>query len=877
MEWTSNSIRQAFLDFFKDKEHTIVASAPIVVKDDPTLMFTNAGMNQFKGVFLGSEDATSVRIADSQKCLRVSGKHNDLEEVGRDHYHHTMFEMLGNWSFGDYFKAEAIEWAWKLLTDVYGLDTSRVYVTIFKGDEGLGLEIDQEAHDLWSKWIDPKRILPCGKRDNFWEMGETGPCGPCSEIHFDMRSEEERQTTDGAKLVNADHPEVIEIWNLVFIQFNRTEKGELSNLKNKHIDTGMGLERLARVLQTAKSNYDIDVFAGLIECISELSSQAYSASESLRDVAFRVIADHVRAVSFCIADGQLPSNTGAGYVVRRVLRRAIRYGFSQLKMTEPFIHQVSEKLIDDMGGHYPELVKNKQLITRVIQEEERSFLQTLDKGLERIGQYMEEHKGKPISGQFAFELYDTYGFPIDLTQLIAGESNVSVDMDGFRTELKQQKDRSRQASKAEFGDWIELREGSGAEFIGYDELTADAHVLKYRKVKLKGGDSFQVVLDKTPFYAESGGQVGDQGTLTFESGETVKVVDTKKEHGDIIHFVSRLPGDLQGDVKARVDSARRNEIKKNHSATHLLHHVLRAKLGSHVEQRGSLVAPDRLRFDFSHFEKISPEQLEEIETAVSAWVRMDDTLEEWRKMPIEQAREMGAMALFGEKYGDQVRVVKFGESVELCGGTHVAKTGDIDGFKIVSESSIASGIRRIEALVGKSRDEYVNERLAMLDQVELLFGNRSNVVSAIEKMQSDIKMLGRELESFKQKEQQGVQKQLLDAARTEPGYRLVSARFEEMDGKVLKDTVHQLTSGQQDLVVIVGATMEDKVSLIVGISKEVQSDLGLDAAKVIKEVSSEIAGGGGGQGFLAMAGGKNKQGLDRALVHAEEIIRIQAS
>lgn len=877
MEWTSNNIRQAFLDFFSDKQHEVVASAPIVIKNDPTLMFTNAGMNQFKGIFLGTEEPRSKRVVDSQKCLRVSGKHNDLEEVGRDHYHHTMFEMLGNWSFGDYFKAEAIEWGWKLLTEVYQLDKSRIYVTVFGGDKELGLDLDQEAVDLWANWIDKERILPFGKKDNFWEMGETGPCGPCSEIHFDLRSDEDRQTQDGAELVNADHPGVIEIWNLVFMQFDRKENGTLDLLKHKHIDTGLGLERLARVLQGAKSNYDIDLFSGLIDRIASVSGKAYGGTEETKDVAFRVIADHVRAVSFCIADGQLPSNTGAGYVVRRVLRRAIRYGFSQLGMKEPFIHEVAQKLIEEMGGHYPELNKNKQLITKVILEEEKSFLQTLDKGLERIAAYMKENSGKAISGEFAFELYDTYGFPIDLTRLIASEQGVEVEQSGFETELQKQKDRSRKASKAEFGDWVVLQEGVGNNFTGYDSLTGSAQVLKYRRVKLKGGDSYQIVLSETPFYAESGGQIGDKGQLVFESDETVKVLDTKKEHGDIIHFVQSLPDNPEGSVQTQVAGHLRNEIRKNHSATHLLHYTLRDRLGTHVEQKGSLVADDRLRFDFSHFEKITQEQLEEIEKQVIELISVDTELQEWRAMPIEEAKQMGAMALFGEKYGDQVRVVKFGDSVELCGGTHVGRTSEIGGFKVISEASIASGIRRIEALTGKAYEQHVRTRLGLLTEIEELVAAKGDVVTAIKKLQQENKALTKEREAWKQKEQQGIEMEIKNALNEHDGYRLAKLRFDELDGKVLKEAAHHVSSSGDDIIIVAGSTAADKVSLVVAISKSLQSRLGVDASKVIKEVSPEIAGGGGGQNFLAMAGGKNKQGLHGALEKAEEIIRIQAS
>jgi len=877
MEWTSNQIRQTFLDFFRGKQHEIVPSAPIVVKDDPTLMFTNAGMNQFKGIFLGNIDAEFKRIADSQKCLRVSGKHNDLEEVGRDHYHHTMFEMLGNWSFGDYFKEEAIAWAWELLTDVYKLDKNRIYVSFFQGDEQQGLARDEEALRIWRKYIDEDRILPFGRKENFWEMGETGPCGPCSEIHFDLRSEAERKAVDGSTLVNADHPSVIEIWNLVFIQFNRMEDASLVNLREKHIDTGMGLERLARVLQKTDSNYDIDLFKGLIEEVEKATGKSYKGSDSLADVAFRVIADHVRAVSFCIADGQLPSNTGAGYVIRRILRRAIRYGFSQLEMKEPFIYQIAGRLVDIMGGHYPELVQNRELVSRVIQEEERSFLLTLEKGLEKIGNYLKQNVNMPVSGEFAFELYDTFGFPIDLTHLIAAEHEVEVDMEAFEQELNKQKERSRQASRAEFGDWVILEEGPNSEFVGYDLLKTETRVMKYRKAKVKGRDTYQMVLERTPFYAESGGQVGDQGTLIFTSGE-VRVLDTKRENNEIIHLVSGIPSSVDDPtVIAEVDSQRRKNIQKNHSATHLLHYVLRDELGKHVEQRGSLVAPDRLRFDFSHFERIPEETLERIGSRVSALITADQPLEEWRGMPIQEAKAMGAMALFGEKYGNNVRVVKFGNSVELCGGTHVARTADIEGLIIVSEGSVASGIRRVEALTGEAYHQYINERLGVLKNLEEKLGGPKDVLQAVEKLQAELKDLQHQIEGYRQAEQRNIERTLLKNIKEEKGYRLINYRVDGVEGKVLKDVAFNIIGKDDDIVLITGGVHHDKVSVVIGISKGLADRQKWDASGIIREISPTIDGGGGGQKFLAIAGGKNKQGLDQALVLADEIIRIQAS
>lgn len=872
MNWTTNQIRKTFLQFFEEKQHEIVASAPIVIKDDPTLMFTNAGMNQFKGVFLGNESRGINRAADSQKCLRVSGKHNDLEEVGRDHYHHTMFEMLGNWSFGDYFKQEAIDWAWELLTEVYGLDKDRIYVSVFSGDENLNLELDIEAKDIWSKHVESDRILPFGRKDNFWEMGETGPCGPCSEIHYDLRSAEDRLSIDGATLVNQDHPEVIEIWNLVFIQFNNHEDGTLSNLKAKHVDTGMGLERLARALQNVDSNYNVDSFQTLIQEIEILSNKKYTGSDELYDIAFRVISDHVRAVSFCIADGQLPSNSGAGYVIRRVLRRAIRYGFSQLDLKQPFIYKVAQKLIDSMGDAYPELVRNQTLIVKVIQEEEKSFLQTLDKGLDRIAHYLKQDVDQ-INGVFAFELYDTFGFPIDLTKLIAEENDLTVDLLGFKAELSKQKVRSRQASKAEFGDWIVLDDSPNSEFLGYDQLSELTRVMKYRRAKVKGKETFQVILEKTPFYAESGGQVGDRGFLEF--GDTsIDVIDTRKENNEFIHFVSSLPENLEGEVLANVDGALRQEIMKNHSATHLLHYALRDLLGNHVEQKGSMVAADKLRFDFSHFEKISEDEIEKIEWEVRQLIREQMSLEDFRSMPISKAKEMGAMALFGEKYGDEVRVVKFGDSIELCGGTHVENTASIGGFKIVSEGSVASGIRRIEALTGIAYQEYVSTRLELVSKLEDILGNPKDVHIAIEKLITENKNLSKELDGFKVLQQNQIRDSIAISAEANGDYRFVVKEFDGVGGKMVKDALFAATSSADDLLALALGHSDDKPYIIVAISKALADSKNLDAGTIVRSLAKHINGGGGGQKFLAMAGGKTKQGLREALVHANEIVKF---
>jgi len=870
MEWTTRKVRSRFQEYFKEKGHHIVPSAPIVIKDDPTLMFTNAGMNQFKSIFVGNEETQYTRIADTQKCLRVSGKHNDLEEVGRDHYHHTMFEMLGNWSFGDYFKKEAIDYAWELLVEVYGLDKDRLYVSIFSGDEELGLEVDNEAQQLWLSHVPSDRILKFGRKENFWEMGETGPCGPCSEIHVDLRSDEDRKKLDGRSLVNMDNPEVIEIWNLVFMQFNRLENGKLEPLKNKHIDTGMGLERLVRVLQGVSSNYDTDIFAALIQTIEKETKQKYKRSSELTDVAFRVVADHVRAVGFCIADGQLPSNTGAGYVIRRVLRRAIRYGFSQLNMKEPFINNVALRLIDEMGTDFPELKRNKDLIIKVIKEEENSFLSTLEKGLDKLNAIFQAGGEKVISGEVAFELYDTYGFPIDLTNLIASEKEWNVDMSGFAKALEVQKNRSRSATKTSFGDWTIVNDGPNSVFLGYDQLLCTTKIAKYRSATVKSKEVVQLVLVETPFYAESGGQVGDSGTLTID-GQQIQVFDTKKENNEIIHFVSEAVKSPASEVVADVNAARRSDIKKNHSATHLLHHALRQVLGTHVEQKGSLVSPDKLRFDFSHFEKISDKQIKQIETIVQERIQEQIELQEWRKMPIDDAKQMGAMALFGEKYGSEVRVVKFGDSVELCGGIHVDKTSEIGGFKIVSESSVASGIRRIEALTGKAFSTYISHALELIDSINEELAHPKDILAAIQKLQHEVRNSQKLIENFEQREKGRLKESLLQSVETIGERQVLIQRVNGIDGKSTKDTVYELTLEVNNLVAIVGGEYESKPYLVVGVSKALSESQGIDASKLVRELATEIDGGGGGQKFLAMAGGKNSKGLQRALDRAKSL------
>ena len=874
MSLTTREIRQTFLQFFEKKSHAIVPSAPIVLKDDPTLMFTNAGMNQFKGVFVGNEDAKEKRVADTQKCLRVSGKHNDLEEVGRDHYHHTMFEMLGNWSFGDYFKEEAIAYAWELLVDVFKLDPDCMYVSVFAGDDELGLGSDEEAVAIWKQHVAEDRILHFGRKDNFWEMGETGPCGPCSEIHYDMRSADDRAKIDGRELVNQDDPEVIEIWNLVFMQFSRQEDGSLNTLKEKHIDTGMGLERLARALQGKTSNYDIDLFATIIQKIEGLTGKEYTGGESRKDIAFRVIADHVRAISFCIADGQLPSNTGAGYVVRRVLRRAIRYGYSELGMGKPFIYQVFEAMKAEMGEDFPELNRNAVLIQKVLQEEEVSFLVTLERGLNRLEQYFKENPSlQEVEGSVAFELYDTYGFPIDLTQLIASEHSKGVDMKGFQAALTEQKDRSRKASKASFGDWTILDDGSNSTFLGYDQLTSDSRVMKFRKATVKGKEVAQLVLDQTPFYVESGGQVGDKGIL-ISGDQKINVFDTKKENNEIIHFVDALPHDPSMTLQAKVAEERREEIKKNHSATHLLHHVLRDVLGTHVEQKGSLVAPDRLRFDFSHFEKIDAATLKRIEADVTEMVDAHIPLQEERSLPIEEAKKRGAIALFGEKYGGKVRVVQFGESIELCGGTHVTNSADIQGFKLVSEGSVASGIRRVEAITGKAYREYLERIEEEYKQINELLGQPKSLLETVQKLQADLKSAQKQIESFEAEQKKGLIDDWRKAFSQVEGCERLIEEVEGVDGKMVKDMVYQLTLEADDRIAVVAGSSDGKPYIVVGISKSLAQAYNLNASNWVRELAQHINGGGGGQPFLAMAGGKNEQGLQRALVHANEIIKI---
>lgn len=863
---TSQQIRQQFLDHFAKRGHAIVPSAPMVVKDDPTLMFTNAGMNQFKDLFLGNRPAKDKRVADTQKCLRVSGKHNDLEEVGHDTYHHTMFEMLGNWSFGDYFKKEAIQWAWELLVDTYKIDPTSIYVTYFGGDADDGLDADNETRDLWLKHLPADRVMPFGRKDNFWEMGDTGPCGPCSEIHVDVRPEAERKARPGAELVNRDHPQVVEIWNLVFMQFERKADGSLHPLPAQHVDTGMGFERLCMVLQGKQSNYDTDVFQPLIQAIAKRSGKTYG-QEAKADIAMRVVADHLRAIAFAIADGQLPGNTGAGYVIRRILRRAVRYGYSFLGLHEPFIHGLVAMLSDQMGAQFPELAKQQALITSVIKEEEQAFLRTLETGTKRLEQLVAESDGV-LNGAKAFELLDTFGFPIDLTRLMAREHGMEVDMDGFEAELKKQKDRSRAATAITTGDWNEVAPGSTA-FVGYDELKVEARILRWRQVKDKAGDRFQVVLDRTPFYAEGGGQVGDQGWLE-QGGRKVAVLDTKKENQLIVHFTKELPAQVDAPLVAEVDVHRRKLTRRNHSATHLLHHALRHVLGTHVEQKGSLVAPDRLRFDISHFAKVTPEELARVEAEVRDMVRADLPLEEKRETPMDEAKRMGAMALFGEKYGDKVRVIKFGDSVELCGGTHVPRTGEIGGFRIVSEGALAAGIRRIEAITSEAADHYVQERLDTLETLQELLKHPKDITVAVKHLLDENAGLTKELEHEKRKQVAQLQESILRGAENVNGARVVAQEV-DLDANGMRDLAFRLKDANPDLLLVLGSRYGGKPMLAVMVGQGLL-EKGLAAPKLIKELAAEIKGGGGGQPFFATAGGKDPEGLPRALAKAKGLV-----
>ena len=861
----SKEIRAKFLDFFKDKSHKIVPSAPMVMKDDPTLMFTNAGMNQFKEFFLGLSTPDQRRVADTQKCLRVSGKHNDLEEVGKDAYHHTMFEMLGNWSFGDYFKAEAIEWGWELLTKEYKINPDDLYVTVFEGsDDADKLERDEEAYQFWKAFVPEERILMGNKKDNFWEMGDQGPCGPCSEIHVDMRSRSEKEKTQGAELVNKDHPEVIELWNLVFIQYNRRANGKLEELPEKHIDTGMGFERLCMVLQGKTSSYDSDLFQPLIERISDLSGKQYDADEATA-IAMRVVVDHLRAVSFAIADGQLPGNSGAGYVIRRILRRAIRYGFTFLDLHEPFIFKMVDTLSGVMGEAFPELKEQKQLIENVIREEEHSFLKTLEQGLVLLDEVVKETKGKQVDGEKAFELYDTFGFPIDLTSLILEEKGMTLDEVGFNTALEAQKSRSRSASEVAKEDWVELTHDSSQEFIGYELLSADVRLVKYRKLSSKKeGELFQLVFDRTPFYAEGGGQVGDKGYLEAEGGDVIYIIDTKRENNEIVHFAKSLPKKLEGNLRAVVDQKQRERTARNHTATHLLHQALRHVLGSHVEQKGSAVHSKYLRFDFSHFSKMTEDELEKVERFVNDRIEERIPMVENRGISMEEALKEGAIALFGEKYGDSVRTVRFGDSIELCGGTHVFNTSDIWYFKITSESAIAAGIRRIEAITSDAVQEYFLEHEEQLKSIRSLFKGARSPVEAVSQLQEENQGLKKQVEQL-QRQQAGSLKDVLEAELEEHNGLQVLAKKVDLPAAAIKDLLFELGREHDKLVMLLATDQGGKAMLSCFVSKEVAAAGDLHAGSIVKELGSFIQGGGGGQPFFATAGGKNPEGIPQAL------------
>ncbi|WP_435623376.1 alanine--tRNA ligase [Flagellimonas sp.] len=869
---TSQEVRAQFLNFFKGKEHKIVPSAPMVIKDDPTLMFTNAGMNQFKEFFLGNSEAKSKRIADTQKCLRVSGKHNDLEEVGKDTYHHTMFEMLGNWSFGDYFKKEAIEWAWELLTETYQIDKDSLYVSVFEGsNDADNLEMDQEAFALWKAIVPESRIIMGNKKDNFWEMGDQGPCGPCSEIHVDIRSKEEKEKVPGATLVNQDHPEVIEIWNLVFMQYNRKADGRLENLPEKHVDTGMGFERLCMVLQGVKSNYDTDVFSPLIREIETITGHKYGKSEDV-DIAIRVVADHARAVSFAIADGQLPSNTGAGYVIRRILRRAIRYGFTFLDTSKPFMYRLVKVLGETMGKSFPELVEQYQLIENVIKEEENSFLSTLEQGLVLLESIISSTKDKTISGEKAFELYDTFGFPIDLTALILEEKGLQLDRDGFDKALQKQKDRSRAASEVSKEDWTILTSDSEQEFIGYDSLETEVKIVKYRKVSTKKeGEQYQLVFNLTPFYAEGGGQVGDKGYLEASNGDVTYIIDTKRENNEIVHFAENLPKDITGDFKASVDKKQRWRTASNHTATHLLHQGLREVLGNHVEQKGSAVHSKYLRFDFSHFSKLTVKELRDVENFVNARIEGKLPLEENRNVPLKEAMADGAMALFGEKYGDTVRTVRFGQSIELCGGTHVKNTSDIWHFKIVSEGAVAAGIRRIEAITSDAVRKFYFENNRMFYEIKDLLNKAQDPVKAVESLQEENTALRKQVEQLLKDKAKGLKSELISELKEVNGVQFLAKKV-DLDAAGIKDLAFEIGGQTSNLFLLLASEKEGKALLGCYISKDLASNKGLNAGTIVRELGKHIQGGGGGQPFFATAGGKNPSGIPDALKAVEAFL-----
>jgi alanyl-tRNA synthetase len=890
----SQDIRKQFLDFFQSKGHLIVPSAPIVLKDDPTLMFNNSGMAQFKEYFLGNATPKSPRIADTQKCLRVSGKHNDLEDVGFDTYHHTMFEMLGNWSFGDYFKKEAIHWAWELLTEVYKIPKENLYVSVFEGNEAENVPFDQEAWDIWKGLIDENRIILGNKKDNFWEMGDQGPCGPCSEIHVDLRTDAEKALVSGKSLVNNDHPQVVEIWNNVFMEFNRKADGSLEKLPAKHVDTGMGFERLCMALQGKTSNYDTDVFTPLIEKVEEISGLKYTTndvilsdneeSQNKTNIAIRVIVDHIRAVAFAIADGQLPSNTGAGYVIRRILRRAIRYGFTFLDTKEPFIYKLVEVLADQMGAFFPEIKSQQNLVTNVIREEEASFLRTLDRGIYKLEGQIKSSEllfnnadlltepGRIVSGGMAFELYDTYGFPLDLTQLIAKEHGWSVDINRFEELLQEQKSRSRAASEVSTDDWTILVDGNTETFVGYDQTENEVKITRIRKIdSKKDGVLYQIVLDHTPFYPEGGGQVGDKGIL-FSANETIDIIDTKKENNLIIHFAKKLPTDLNASFIAKVNTDLRTSSAKNHSATHLMHLALRTILGTHVEQKGSLVNPNYLRFDFSHFSKVTDEEIKRVEDFVNQRIQEQLPLIERRNIPIQQALEEGAMALFGEKYGDNVRAIKFGESMELCGGIHVENTANIWQFKIISEGAVAAGIRRIEAITGDAVKTHFAKQENTLSEIKEALKNPQDTIKAVLSLQDENTKLKKQVEQLLKDKARGLKTELAAQIIEVNGVKFLSAEV-DLDANGAKDLAYELGQNQTNLFLVFGTISEDKPMLTCSISKELVSDRNLNAGQVVRELGKYIQGGGGGQAFFATAGGKNAAGMKEALAKAIDFIK----
>jgi len=869
----SQEVRKQFLEFFKSKQHKAVGSAPIVIKDDPTLMFTNAGMNQFKEFFLGQRKIEIPRVTDTQKCLRVSGKHNDLEEVGMDTYHHTMFEMLGNWSFGDYFKKEAVHWAWEFLTEVLKIDKDCLYVSVFEGAEEEGLKFDQEAWDLWKAIVPEDRIILGNKKDNFWEMGAQGPCGPCSEIHVDIRSAEEKAKISGRSLVNEDHPQVVEIWNLVFMQFNRKANGSLENLPAQHVDTGMGFERLCMVMQNVQSNYDTDVFTPLIREVETITNTPYEQGDSEKsDIAIRVISDHVRAVAFAIADGQLPSNTGAGYVIRRILRRAVRYGFTFLNQKEPFIHRLVEVLSHQMGDTFPEIVSQKQLVTNVIKEEEASFLRTLGQGLLLLDKIIEGTEGKEIDGAKAFELFDTYGFPIDLTALILSEKGLTLDETTFNTELQQQKERSRAASSIETDDWVILDDTVDDEFIGYDNTTADVKVLRYRKITTKkGGNMYQLVFDKTPFYPEGGGQAGSKGYIEIPNSDVVYILDTKKENNLIIHFTKHLPVNITEQLHVIVDDNQRFLSACNHTATHLLHQALRAVLGEHIEQKGSSVTAANLRFDFSHFAKLSNEEILEIEDFVNARITGKLPLEEFRSIPLDDAKKEGAIMLFGEKYGDSVRAIRFGQSMELCGGIHVQNTSDIWHFKITSEGGVAAGIRRIEAITAEASKAFFFNNTRDYVEIKDMFKNNESPIKNVKAVLEENNSLKKQVESLLKQKANNLKGDLIKEIKTVNGINFIAKKL-DLDQSNIKDLLFEIGNEVDNLFFLAATEKDGKAMLTCFVSKELAKSSDIHAGTVVRELGKLIQGGGGGQPFFATAGGKNPAGIPAALDKAIEYL-----